>query len=162
MASQVVDRQAAPRAKGPLVWLDMDQQALDDAYDQQVYAANRAQIVERRLANSERARAILGNPQRVAYGPTAIETLDIFRSTRPNAPINVFIHGGAWRRNKAADYAVQAEMSFAPAPTPSFRTSSTWRKRAAACFPWPSRCVARCSGCIATPQASGETRSASI
>ena len=110
MASQVVDRQAAPRAKGPLVWLDMDQQALDDAYDQQVYAANRAQIVERRLANSERARAILGNPQRVAYGPTAIETLDIFRSTRPNAPINVFIHGGAWRRNKAADYAVQAEM----------------------------------------------------
>jgi arylformamidase len=110
MASQVVDRQAAPRAKGPLVWLDMDQQALDDAYDQQVYAANRAQIVERRLANSERARAILGNPQRRAYGPTAIETLDIFRTARPNAPINVFIHGGAWRRNRAADYAVQAEM----------------------------------------------------
>ena len=25
------------------------------------------------------------------------------------APINVFVHGGAWRRNKAADYALQAE-----------------------------------------------------
>src|SRR6516225_837848 len=25
------------RAKGPIVWLDMDQQALDDAYDQLVY-----------------------------------------------------------------------------------------------------------------------------
>jgi len=25
-----------PRVKGPLVWLDMDQQELDDAYDQAV------------------------------------------------------------------------------------------------------------------------------
>jgi arylformamidase len=35
--------------------------------------------------------------------------LDIFTTERPNAPINVFVHGGAWRRNKAADYALQAE-----------------------------------------------------
>ena len=26
------------RVKGPLVWLDMDQKELDDAYDQAVYA----------------------------------------------------------------------------------------------------------------------------
>jgi arylformamidase len=101
---------AKPRVKGPLVWLDMDQQALDDAYDQEVYAPNRDQVVARRLANSERARVIVGAPQRVAYGPSEIEKLDIFRTARPNAPINIFIHGGAWRRNKAADYAVQAEM----------------------------------------------------
>jgi len=100
----------APRVKGPIVWLDMDQQALDDAYDQEVYAPNRDQVVARRLANSELARAIIGAPQCVAYGPTEIEKLDIYRSARPNAPINIFIHGGAWRRNKAADYAVQAEM----------------------------------------------------
>jgi arylformamidase len=110
MASQPVERQAAPRQKGPPVWLDLDQQALDDAYDQEVYAPNRAQIVARRLANSQRARQILGQPQREAYGESDIETLDIFRTTRPNAPVNVFIHGGAWRRNRAADYAVQAEM----------------------------------------------------
>ena len=30
----------APRVKGPLVWMDMDQKALDDAYDQAVYAPN--------------------------------------------------------------------------------------------------------------------------
>jgi arylformamidase len=101
---------AKPHVKGPIVWLDMDQQALDDAYDQEVYAPNREQVVARRLANSERARAIIGAPQRVAYGPTEIEQLDIFRTERPNAPINIFIHGGAWRRNKAADYAVLAEM----------------------------------------------------
>ena len=98
-----------PRAKGPIVWLDMDQKALDDAYDQEVYAPNRDQIVARRHANSDRVRAIIGPPQRVAYGPSEIEKLDIYRTKPASAPIQIFIHGGAWRRNKAADYAVQAE-----------------------------------------------------
>jgi arylformamidase len=98
-----------PSAKGPLVWLDMDQKALDDAYDQEVYAPNRELIVKRRHAASDRARQRLGAPQRVAYGPSAIEKLDIFRTDKANAPVNVFVHGGAWRRNKAADYALLAE-----------------------------------------------------
>jgi len=51
-----------PRVKGPLVWLDMDQQELDDAYDQIVYAPNRDQVGKRRFANSEKARAVLGLP----------------------------------------------------------------------------------------------------
>ena len=98
-----------PRAKGPRVWLDMDQQELDDAYDQIVYAPNRDQVGKRRVFNSERSRAVIGAPERVAYGPTEIEQLDIYRSNRPNAPVNVFVHGGAWRANRAADYAFLAE-----------------------------------------------------
>jgi arylformamidase len=98
-----------PREKGPLVWLDMDQQDLDDAYDQAVYAPNRDQVGKRRIVNSERARAIIGAPQRVAYGPTEIEKLDIYRAKASNAPVNIFVHGGAWRANKAADYAYLAE-----------------------------------------------------
>jgi arylformamidase len=98
-----------PRTKGPLIWLDMDQQALDDAYDQMVYAPNRDQVGKRRIANSDKARAILGAPERVAYGPTEIEKLDIYRSKRANAPVNIFVHGGAWRANRAADYAFLAE-----------------------------------------------------
>ena len=97
------------KAKGPIVWGDMDQKELDDAYDQLVYAPNRDLVVKRRIAASERARAVLGAPQRVAYGPSEFEHLDIFRAATANAPINVFVHGGAWRRNQAADYAVQAE-----------------------------------------------------
>src|ERR1700675_250827 len=108
------------RAKGPIVWLDMDQQELDDAYDQNVYAPNRDQVVARRIPARGRARAILGAPQRVAYGESEYEQLDIFRppslpspagegGKRRGAPVNVFVHGGAWRRNKAADYALQAE-----------------------------------------------------
>jgi arylformamidase len=96
-------------ARGPLVWRDMDQKALDDAYDQDVYAPNRPLIVTRRIAAAERARAILGAPERVAYGPSEHEWLDIFRSDVPNAPVNVFIHGGAWRRNKGPDYHALAE-----------------------------------------------------
>ena len=99
----------APRAKGPLVWLDMDQQALDDAYDQVVYAPNRDQVGKRRIANSDKARAVIGNPERVAYGPTEIEKLDIYRAKQANAPVNIFVHGGAWRANRAADYACLAE-----------------------------------------------------
>lgn len=101
---------AATKVKGPIVWREMDQKELDDAYDQEVYAPNRDLVVARRVAASERARAILGPPQRVAYGPSEYERLDIFRAPVANAPINIFVHGGAWRRNKAADYALQAEV----------------------------------------------------
>jgi arylformamidase len=105
----VAARAQAPRARGPLVWLDMDQQALDDAYDQIVYAPNREQVTQRRLANSARARAAIGEPERVAYGKTEIEKLDIYRTKQTNAPVNIFIHGGAWRANRAADYSCLAE-----------------------------------------------------
>lgn len=97
------------RPKGPPVFLDMDQQALDEAYDQEIYAPNRALVVTRRHAASDRTRERLGNPERVSYGPTEVEALDIFNCGIRNAPINIFIHGGAWRRNKAADYALNAE-----------------------------------------------------
>ena len=100
----------AVRAKGPLVWLDMDQQALDDAYDQLVYAPNRDQVHKRNMFNSDRVRARLGAPKRLAYGSKPIEQLDLFATSKPNAPINVFIHGGAWRQREASDYAFLAEM----------------------------------------------------
>jgi arylformamidase len=100
----------APRAKGPLVWLDMDQQQLDDAYDQSVYAPNREQVHQRRHFNSARARSVLGAPETLSYGPTAIETLDLYRTRRAKAPIAVYIHGGAWRNGRAAEFAYLAEV----------------------------------------------------
>lgn len=98
------------RQKGPPVWLDMDQKELDDAYDQSKYAPNLQQIVRRYATNSELARQRLGPPKRVAYGPTPIEMLDIYPTRRPRAPVNVYIHGGAWRSGLAKDYAFPAEM----------------------------------------------------
>jgi arylformamidase len=100
----------APRQKGPRVWLDLDQQELDDAYDQSKYAANLAQIVKRYATNSEQVRVRLGAPKRLAYGATPIEGLDLYPARKPNAPVHVFIHGGAWRSGLAKDSAYQAEI----------------------------------------------------
>jgi len=99
-----------PRVKGPLVWLDMDQQDLDDAYDQIVYAPNQPNINERRTWNSDKARAVLGQPLRLAYGPAEIEKVEVFKAKRANAPIAIFLHGGAWRGGRAAQNAFMAEM----------------------------------------------------
>ena len=59
------------------------------------------------------ARRRVGEPERVAYGPTEIERLDIYRAARTAAPVFVFIHGGAWRSGRSKDYAVPAEMFLA-------------------------------------------------
>jgi arylformamidase len=101
---------AAPaRVKGPPVWLDLDQKELDDAYDQSKYAANLAQIVKRYGTNSEAVRARLGAPKRLSYGTTPIEGADLYPTKRQNAPVHVFIHGGAWRGGLAKNYGFQAE-----------------------------------------------------
>lgn len=98
------------RARGPLVWLDLDQAELDAAYDQSVYAPNQQQVLRRYAVNSEDARARLGPPRRFAYGPTPIEGLDVYATQRPNAPVQIFIHGGAWRGGAARDYGFPAEL----------------------------------------------------
>jgi len=99
------------KIKGPIVWLDMDQAELDDAYDQAVYAPNRDQLTKRRLANSAAALQRLGDPLRFAYGPTAIEGLDVYQSRKPDlpAPVAIFVHGGAWRNGVASEFTYLAE-----------------------------------------------------
>ena len=99
-----------PHEKGPRVFLDYDQIELDAAYDQQVYQPNIVQVAKRWASNSARTRAGLGEPARIAYGPTSIECLDIFRTAHERAPVFVFIHGGAWARGEAAMYHAAAEM----------------------------------------------------
>lgn len=98
-----------PHPKGPLVFMDYDQIELDAAYDQSVYAPLAGQIQARRGSNSEEVRRRLGNPERHAYGPTDIEKLDIFRTDKPNAPVFIFTHGGAWRGGSAKEYHFAAE-----------------------------------------------------
>ena len=100
---------APSKEKGPLVWLDMDQDQLDASYDQSVYAPNIRQIQSRYASNSDITRSRLGNPKRLAYGPTPIEGLDVYLCDRPKAPINVFIHGGAWRSGLAKNFGFKAE-----------------------------------------------------
>src|SRR3954467_717243 len=92
------------------VFLDYDQEALDRAYDQSAYAPNREQLLARLAHTSELARRRLGAPERFSYGETAIEGLDLYRTEAQRAPINLFVHGGAWRGGLARDYAFPAEV----------------------------------------------------
>jgi len=99
----------APHPKGPLVFMNYDQIELDAAYTQRTYAPLGDQITARFVTDSAETRRRLGNPQRVAYGPTAIDNMHIFRTAKPNAPIMVFVHGGAWLNNQASDFHYLAE-----------------------------------------------------
>jgi arylformamidase len=96
------------RTRGPNVWLELDQQDLDEAYDQSVYAFNASHVNRRR---SERSKLVLGimQPQRLAYGPSEIEKVDIYRTRRANAPTFIYLHGGAWRSGSTAREAYVAE-----------------------------------------------------
>jgi arylformamidase len=108
-AAQRCPAEPPARVKGPAVWLDMDQQDIDEAYDNDVYAFNSKTIEQRRVFNNQIAQSILDKPQRVAYGPSEVEKLDIYKTGRANAPIMVFIHGGSWRGGRSSQFTVYAE-----------------------------------------------------
>src|SRR5215468_12633820 len=76
-----------PHHKGPLVFMDYDQIELDASYDQVYYEPLLARVSQRMASNSEAVRARIGAPQRVAYGPSEIEKLDIYRTQAANAPV---------------------------------------------------------------------------
>jgi arylformamidase len=105
VSSSVAQTTSPPktRTKGPIVWLDMDQKELDDAYTQSVYAPNMQQVLGRTNKLGLAMRERLGQPRRYKYGPTPIEGLDVYLTNRPNAPINIFIHGGAWLGGPVVD-----------------------------------------------------------
>jgi arylformamidase len=99
-----------PHEKGAKVWMDLDQVELDAAYDQTAYAPMIRQFNRRYASISETTRKRLGAPKRFAYGPTPVEGLDLFPARSANAPIFVYVHGGAWLRGTAKDYAYPADL----------------------------------------------------
>jgi arylformamidase len=88
---------------GPKVYLNYDQAELDRNYDQRAWAPNADEVIKQWTTGSAAARARLKHRTGLAYGPTEDETLDLFPAARPDAPILVFIHGGAWRNLSKED-----------------------------------------------------------
>jgi arylformamidase len=99
-----------PKPKGPLVYLDYDKEEIDAAYDQPPWAPNQGELAKRNQQKSDEVLARLGKPKRLAYGPIETEKLDLYATKKANAPVHIFVHGGAWRAGSAAGYAYQAEM----------------------------------------------------
>ena len=102
---------AAPpvRTKGLAVWLDYDQQDMDEMYDQSVFAFNQRHLLARSDANNAIATATIGKPERFAYGSDPVEGVDIWKTRKPNAPVLIYLHGGSWQSGRSADLALYAE-----------------------------------------------------
>lgn len=92
-----------------MVFLQYGQAELDRQYDQRVWAANAVDVIRRYTENSDKVRKTLGEPAVFSYGQTPAETLDLYRTDAPDAPIHIFIHGGAWRTLSKRDSAFAAE-----------------------------------------------------
>src|SRR4029453_16989292 len=109
-SSPVLPRAAAGTMSGPKVFLDYDQGGLHPPYAQPSWAPNMQEVLARRGAAADAVRARLGEPQRFSYGDTPVEPLDVFAASRANAPVMVFLHGGAWRGGDARSQAFAAEI----------------------------------------------------
>jgi arylformamidase len=107
---QQTSKDATPSAAAPLVFMNYDQAALDAAYNQSHYAPHSEHVRRRIVTMSAEVRTRLGEPLRMPYGPSPVEHLDIYCTSRRPAPVVVFIHGGAWRRGTARGNAFAAEL----------------------------------------------------
>lgn len=93
-----------------MIFLQYDKIELDRQYDQRVWAPNAAKVIRRYTERSARVRAALGQPRVFSYGTSPAETLDLYETDVPGAPIHVFIHGGAWHLLSKRDSSFAAEI----------------------------------------------------
>ncbi len=89
------------------IFLDYDQKALDDQYEQRVWVPHADEIIRQYGVKSDEIRKRIGEPRTERYGPTAPETLDIYGQGKKTF---VFVHGGAWKRQSSRENAFAAEM----------------------------------------------------
>ena len=85
------------------------QEEIDQEYNPRLSVADVPSLFAGMAAESARVRARLKPTQRVPYGPTVDEYVDVFAAARPGAPVHVFIHGGYWRAFSSADFHHLAE-----------------------------------------------------
>ncbi len=89
------------RASGAL-YRGMDREALGAAYNNRAAVGNFDEVVGRHAARGEELTRDLSaspRPPRVdiAYGGAPRQTLDLFLTEDPRAPLCVFVHGGYWQ-----------------------------------------------------------------
>ncbi len=89
--------QMPPPDGGPIIYNGMTQNQLDAAYDQNFWDNDPPETGQRSTANGDPVRARYA-VERIQYGPSQFEFLDLYRTSAPHAPIMVFIHGGAPER----------------------------------------------------------------
>lgn len=83
--------------KKEFIYLNYTEAGIDSAYDQSYWAPNRELVFDQLQALQTLSQKEIGDPERIQYGDTEAEQLDLYRPNRKNAPIHIHIHGGAWR-----------------------------------------------------------------
>ncbi len=76
---------------------NFDPQFLDRMYNNRALVPDHALHFSQWAQASEHAREAVACLTDIAYGPSAMEKLDVFPSSQVGAPVLVFIHGGYWR-----------------------------------------------------------------
>ena len=90
------------------VYRDYDQAALDAQYNNQLAAPLFRDHIQRYRELTNLAKSALICTENIAYGKGAHERLDIYRPLRSDAPVQVFIHGGAWQQMDKDDSGLAA------------------------------------------------------
>ena len=81
----------------------------DSMYNNRALVPNFADHFANWIEGSKAARANLACQLDIDYGNGPNENLDIFPSSKPNAPVVVFIHGGYWRSLDKSDHSFVAQ-----------------------------------------------------
>ena len=90
------------------VYRDYDQVALDAQYNNQLAAPLFREHIRHYHELTELAKRTLRCVEHVAYGDGAQEQLDIYLPLHSGAPVQVFIHGGAWQQLNKDDSGLAA------------------------------------------------------
>lgn len=79
------------------IYLNYTKAALDSAYTQAYWAPNYKAVAQQIKSLNSHTQFSIGSAERIQYGNTEVEQLDMYAPKRINAPIHIFIHGGAWQ-----------------------------------------------------------------
>jgi len=90
------------------VFLHYTQEELNRNFDQRTWVANALEVIGRFPVLSKATRERLAHHAGVRYGAHPDEVLDIFPAA-PGGPVQVFVHGGAWKNFTKDDYSFAAD-----------------------------------------------------
>ena len=89
-------------------WHQMDQQTLDDSYNNTKAVPESPAMFNAWIERSKVFRMNHSQYLDIAYGPLEREKIDYY-SAGPNTPVVIFIHGGFWQARSKNDFAFLAE-----------------------------------------------------
>ena len=89
------------------------QDEIDREYNPRLRVPGAEALMAAWTTRSEEVRTRLGGRLGIPYGPTLAEYVDVFPSTRPNAPVHLFVHGGYWRAVTARELSFIAQGAVA-------------------------------------------------